>query len=201
MKWSFKNNKNAEEFRRSMLPFYLLKDDSGSKHPRYIEQSTLSQNLSENTSISLTIYISKDIQKSMENAYTYVKEDNRGMGLKSKKTLHPSREGGQRQVIKMEKFYLLQTAQSLIDQTIQELYKKYQTDNLGRDRSYEGGKQRQKHHIDSDEKILKFKNQEAYLYGETQLIYFSDVRESLKTNQEIELVLINVDNDMQGVSK
>lgn len=42
MKWSFKNNKNAEDFRRSMLPFYLLKDDSGSKHPRYIEQSTLS---------------------------------------------------------------------------------------------------------------------------------------------------------------
>jgi hypothetical protein len=42
MKWSFKNNKNAEDYRRSMLPFYLLKDDSGSKHPRYIEQSTLS---------------------------------------------------------------------------------------------------------------------------------------------------------------
>ena len=29
MKWSFKNNPNAEFFRRSMLPFYLLKDDSG----------------------------------------------------------------------------------------------------------------------------------------------------------------------------
>ena len=42
MKWSFKNNASAEEYRRSMLPFYLLKDDSGAHHPRYIEQSTLS---------------------------------------------------------------------------------------------------------------------------------------------------------------
>ena len=45
MKWSFKNNPNAEAFRRNMLPFYLLKDDSGWKHPRYIEYSNLSQNL------------------------------------------------------------------------------------------------------------------------------------------------------------
>ena len=29
MKWSFKNNPNCELFRRCMLPFYLLKDDSG----------------------------------------------------------------------------------------------------------------------------------------------------------------------------
>jgi len=45
MKWSFKNNHNAEAFRRSMLPFYLLKDDSGWEHPRYIERSDLSSNL------------------------------------------------------------------------------------------------------------------------------------------------------------
>ena len=50
-------------------------------------------------------------------------------------------------------------------------------------------------------KILKFKNQEAYLYGETQLIYFSDVRESLKANQDIELVLMNVDSSIPGVMK
>lgn len=42
MQWSFKNNPNAEEFRRSMLPFYLLKDDSGWQHPTYIEYSNLS---------------------------------------------------------------------------------------------------------------------------------------------------------------
>lgn len=42
MKWSFKNNPNAEAFRRSMLPFYLLNDDSGWKHPRYVELSNLS---------------------------------------------------------------------------------------------------------------------------------------------------------------
>jgi len=29
-------------------------------------------------------------------------------------------------------------------------------------------------------KVLKFKNEEAYVYGETQLIYFSDVREHMK---------------------
>lgn len=61
MKWSFKNNPNAEAFRKQMLPFYLLKDDSGGKHPRYVEQSTLSQNLSEHTSISLTVYLSREI--------------------------------------------------------------------------------------------------------------------------------------------
>lgn len=61
MKWSFKNNPNAEAFRKQMLPFYLLKDDSGGKHPRYVEQSTLSQNLSEYTSISLTVYLSREI--------------------------------------------------------------------------------------------------------------------------------------------
>lgn len=44
----------------------------------------------------------------------------------------------------------------------------------------------------SGTKILKFKNQEAYLYGDTQLIYFSDIREHLKTGLPIELVLINV---------
>jgi len=37
MKWSFKNNPNSEAFRKQMMPFYLLKDDSGGKHPRYIE--------------------------------------------------------------------------------------------------------------------------------------------------------------------
>jgi hypothetical protein len=43
-------------------------------------------------------------------------------------------------------------------------------------------------------KVLKFKNQEAYVYGETQLIYFSDIREHLKDGQEIELVLYDVDD-------
>lgn len=42
--------------------------------------------------------------------------------------------------------------------------------------------------------MLKFKNQEAYVYGETQLIYFSDIREHLKDGQEIELVLYDVDD-------
>ena len=41
---------------------------------------------------------------------------------------------------------------------------------------------------------MKFKNQEAYVYGETQLIYFSDIREHLKNGQEIELVLYDVDD-------
>lgn len=44
-------------------------------------------------------------------------------------------------------------------------------------------------------KVLKFKNQEAYVYGETQLIYFSDIREHLKNDQEIELVLYDVDDN------
>ena len=35
---------------------------------------------------------------------------------------------------------------------------------------------------------------EAYVYGETQLIYFSDVREHIKADKEIELVLMNVES-------
>jgi hypothetical protein len=48
-------------------------------------------------------------------------------------------------------------------------------------------------------KVLKFKNQEAYVYGETQLIYFSDIREHIKDNQEIELVLQDVDGNTQKI--
>mmetsp|Transcript_38153 Transcript_38153/g.58184 ORF Transcript_38153/g.58184 Transcript_38153/m.58184 type:complete len:92 (+) Transcript_38153:329-604(+) len=82
MKWSFKNNPNAEAFRRSMLPFYLLKDDSGWKHPRYIEMSNLSKNLSENTSISITIYLSGEISEGIESVIKYISKDdnNRGKG-------------------------------------------------------------------------------------------------------------------------
>ena len=45
--------------------------------------------------------------------------------------------------------------------------------------------------------MLKFKNQEAYVYGDTQLIYFSDIRECIKNNQVIELVLQNDDQDSE----
>lgn len=55
-----------------MMPFYLLKDDSGGKHPRYIEQSTLSQNLSDHTTIALTVYLSRDIQKNYEATDSYI---------------------------------------------------------------------------------------------------------------------------------
>ena len=47
-------------------------------------------------------------------------------------------------------------------------------------------------------KILKFKNEEAYVYGETQLIYFSDIREHMKIGQQIELILMNVDGNTDG---
>lgn len=79
MKWSFKNNPNAEAFRRSMLPFYLLNDDSGWKHPRYVELSNLSQNLSENTSVSITIYLSNAIQDGIDRVINYINADNNGM--------------------------------------------------------------------------------------------------------------------------
>jgi len=84
MKWSFKNNPNCELFRRCMLPFYLLKDDSGTQHPRYIEYSTLSQNLSESTSIDITIYLSRQIQDSIERVNMYVQNDNMAMGMGAK---------------------------------------------------------------------------------------------------------------------
>jgi len=48
---------------------------------------------------------------------------------------------------------------------------------------------------------MKFKNQEAYVYGDTQLIYFSDIRECIKNQQEIELILLNVESENNKISK
>lgn len=103
----------------------------------------------------------------------------------------------QKSVIRLEKFYLLQSAQSLIDVTIKELLKKYQAETQnGEAIKAKRGEIDQRHkEALQGTKILKFKNQEAYLYGDTQLIYFSDVREHLKTGLPIELVLINDERD------
>ena len=124
MQWSFKNNPNAEEFRRSMLPFYLLKDDSGWQHPTYIEYSNLSQNLCENTSVKITIYISKKIQEKIEATQQniqYIKQDKRGMNQpggagqragynRYRKQTVAAKNTRNDQKIVIENFYLLKTA-------------------------------------------------------------------------------------------
>ena len=55
--WALRNNKNAETFRRSMLPFYLLKEDKDWKYPRYIEFSNLALNLCDKTSIKVNVIL------------------------------------------------------------------------------------------------------------------------------------------------
>ena len=41
--------------------------------------------------------------------------------------------------------------------------------------------------------ILKFKNKDSYLYGETQLIYFVEIRQFLRSKeQDLELVFISL---------
>ena len=109
MKWAFKNNRNAEEFRRSMLPFYLLKDSQGSEHPTYIEKSTISQHLSEKTQVNFTIYFSKDIidlmckiTKDMKN---YADDQNQMGNLKRLQTIKDKVKK-----IEIQNFYLLRTA-------------------------------------------------------------------------------------------
>lgn len=59
--WSFRNNPNAEAFRRSMLPFYLLKEDEDSSYPRYGEFSDLPRNLGDKTYIKVKIYLESDL--------------------------------------------------------------------------------------------------------------------------------------------
>lgn len=49
--------------------------------------------------------------------------------------------------------------------------------------------------------ILKFKSVDSYAYGDTQLIYFVEIREYLRarakdTNKPLELVLISLSDDM-----
>ena len=60
-KWSFRNYPNAEAFRRSMLPFYLLKEDKDSEYPRYIEFSNLALNLCDKTSVKIKVILDQDI--------------------------------------------------------------------------------------------------------------------------------------------
>ena len=55
--WSFRNNPNAEAFRRSMLPFYLLKEDLDWVYPRYIEYSDLARNLFEKSFIKVKVVL------------------------------------------------------------------------------------------------------------------------------------------------
>lgn len=110
------------------------------------------------------------------------------------------------QKIVIENFYLLKTAQSLIDHAVEEMYRKYYSEffelkeqMIGRwgGRSDGGVSSKADRYAQQQLfdgiKVLKFKNQEAYVYGDTQLIYFSDIRECIKNNQVIELVLQNVD--------
>jgi len=37
--------------------------------------------------------------------------------------------------------------------------------------------------------ILRFKGKNSYLYGDTQLIYFEEIREYLRSNEDGDLVL------------
>ena len=44
-----------------------------------------------------------------------------------------------------------------------------------------------------DAYILKFKNCDSYLYGPDQLVYFQDIRDALKYNRSIEVVVMFID--------
>lgn len=115
-----------------MLPFYLLKDDSGWRHPRYIEQSNLAQNLCDKTSLRLIIHISRDIQDGIDNVLNYIASDKnnmaqqrssvipRGKTIMHKKTKRETRK--QWEPIEIENFYLLKTAQSLIEETVEMMH-------------------------------------------------------------------------------
>ena len=47
----------------------------------------------------------------------------------------------------------------------------------GHDKSKKDKRLTQANDLLEKTRILKFKNEEAYLYGDTQLIYFTDIRE------------------------
>jgi hypothetical protein len=132
----------------------------------------------------------------------------RGFNRYRKQTVNQKTNKNEDNMIIIEQFYLLKTAQSLIDHAVEEMYNKYYGDLFeGKDQmigrfggrnegniNHKADKYAQKQLFDGV-KILKFKNQEAYVYGDTQLIYFSDIRECIKNNQSIELILMNVDQD------
>jgi hypothetical protein len=87
----------------------------------------------------------------MEKVNNFVKEDNKNMGLKS------SQVQQNKSVIKIENFYLLKTAQSLIDHVLRELYHKYHIEVKTRnDRT--ASKKPTTIDISKERKLLKFKN-------------------------------------------
>ena len=216
IKWAFRNNPNAEAFRRSMLPFYLLKEDKDYKHPRYIEHSNLAQNLCEKTSVEIIITISLDLRKALKNFVDGAERANKDSimrrhtikAAKAGTTSQPAVYDADFQIV-IPNFYLLKTAKTLIDEATERVHDLLMaregqnstkhhfgmTRNAFKSVHSDGTFHRRIHHsiLMEGVKVLKFRNEEAYVYGDTQLIYFSDVRDCIKRGEAIELVLMNAD--------
>lgn len=103
-KWSFRNNPNAEAFRRTMLPFYLLKEDKDSEYPRYIEFSNLALNLCDKTSVKIKVILDQNIWHRLQ----MIKREH---GANESHAIDSNRPD-----LGFDTFYLLKTARSLIDE-------------------------------------------------------------------------------------
>jgi hypothetical protein len=102
--WALRNNPNVEQFRRSMLPFYLLKEDKDWKYPRYIEFSNLALNLCDKTSIKVKVILEHKL-------WIRLQEIKRMFGNNEDTPIDMLQPE-----LGFDNFYLLKTARSLIEE-------------------------------------------------------------------------------------
>ena len=71
--WHF-NNPTAQNYRRSMVPFYLLEEESN-KYPMYIDNSNLAPNLTSDFKIrTLNISVSDEVHATILQDHAHAKE-------------------------------------------------------------------------------------------------------------------------------
>ena len=227
--WFFQNE-TAKSYRLQMVPFYLLEVESD-QYPVYVDNSNIDESLTKdfkigsiniNMSASITETLAQGFQRSggqysssaagrsqgglSSASVNYGHSRPQGYGhtpadpqesdkrLASGAHAHevkpppPQMEIFDVSCIGLEDISLLTTADKLIKMCEKKVEKQ--------------AKGRQFPQDSNRKQILKFKNVDSYLYGETQLIYFVEVRQFLRSKEEkeaLELVFISLNvSDMNN---
>ena len=199
-----------------MVPFYLLQVESD-QYPVYVDNSNIDEsltrdfkicsidiNMSESVKETLESYLKKmmgnygtngsgQIQNSFYRQRSVMQKKNSNVHSEADRTLSGQiQEEFAVQVevmnISLKDISLLTTADKLIKMCEKKVEKNQKNNRV------------QFSQNSSRKQILKFKNKDSYLYGETQLIYFVEIRQFLRSKEkDLELVFISLNvSDMQN---
>lgn len=184
-------NPTAERYRRSMVPFYLLENESN-RYPIYVDNSNLNPNLTQNYKIKyLTVHVTRSVLSELNEQVkkTSPRQSKRFTQVLMEpgggKMRHSTHDSATFQ-IKLRDVSLLSTAQKLIKMVEWKIEErsKFIFEQMNR------------------LQVLKFKGADSFVYGETQLIYFVEIREHLRSkNENLELFLVSLNlNNLSGSS-